>query len=345
MDASLCSLYAAGVTTGLVVDVGYEKTDVTAIIDNIPIETTQITIPYGGHNLTKHMFRLLQANPPRDKNEVIIPTEQIAEKIKCSDITVLYQSSSNELATPDEDKAGVDDIASIVAGGKMEEYLANKEKERTARTKNLIHKDKDNNRETISLFTLDDGRNVVIGPERFTVADELMNGADGTMSLPEAMNWAIDATSRTCEIVWDKKSDLWQNIVVVGGGSRIKGFKELLSKTLTERFSVMPQTQPFLNLDGPISGTATPQGISGTGTSTPLLHGQAGQHLAGSHVRILRVPDYFIEWREGAVGLAEEMPFLGAQIVAKVGFGDASSRNFLSRPDYCTLGPAGIFTV
>ena len=94
------------------------------------------------------------------------------------------------------------------------------------------------------------------------------------------------------------------------------------------------------------SGTNTPvPGASNTGTSTPVpQHAQAGQRANGS-IRVLKVPEYFIEWKESSSAVMEEMTFLGGQILARVIFGDASARNFLSRADYCTLGPAGIFTV
>jgi actin-related protein 9 len=77
-------------------------------------------------------------------------------------------------------------------------------------------------------------------------------------------------------------------------------------------------------------------------------------HPPGAIVRVLKIPDYFIEWRDtaangevgpGRMGAQEEAAFLGGQIVAKLSFQDPTSGNFVTRAHYATRGPSAILTL
>jgi len=54
-------------------------------------------------------------------------------------------------------------------------------------------------------------------------------------------------------------------------------------------------------------------------------------------IRIIKVPEYFAEYREKGDGLAA---FLGSSIVAKVTFHDG--KNFISKTDYAERGPKSV---
>jgi len=97
-------------------------------------------------------------------------------------------------------------------------------------------------------------------------------------------------------------------------------------------------------------GAGTPIN-GGTGANTPIPGGggQTGMHPPGAILRVLKIPDYFIEWRDtatngeigpGRMGAQEEAAFLGGQIVAKLSFNDPASGNFISRMQYATRGPS-----
>lgn len=72
---------------------------------------------------------------------------------------------------------------------------------------------------------------------------------------------------------------------------------------------------------------------------------QSHQHSSHAQtptsIKLLKMPDYFPEWKD--VGM-EEAGFLGAQVAAKVVFvvDQGISKGFMSRTEYNELGPQGI---
>jgi actin-related protein 9 len=77
-------------------------------------------------------------------------------------------------------------------------------------------------------------------------------------------------------------------------------------------------------------------------------------HPPGAIIRVLKIPDYFIEWRDtatngevgpGKMGAQEEAAFLGGQIVAKLSFNDPGSGNFVTKAQYATRGPMSILAL
>ena len=58
-------------------------------------------------------------------------------------------------------------------------------------------------------------------------------------------------------------------------------------------------------------------------------------------IKLLKMPDYFPEWKDFGM---EEAGFLGAQVAAKVVFvvDQGISKGFMSRTEYNELGPQGI---
>lgn len=72
-----------------------------------------------------------------------------------------------------------------------------------------------------------------------------------------------------------------------------------------------------------------------------LSHQHSSHAQTPTSIKLLKVPDYFPEWKE--VGM-EEAGFLGAQIAAKVFFvvDQGLSKGFMSRTEYNELGPQGI---
>ena len=59
------------------------------------------------------------------------------------------------------------------------------------------------------------------------------------------------------------------------------------------------------------------------------------------HVRALRIPDYFANYKE-RMDLA---PYLGATIFAKLVFGDLSGRNYITKRQYNEGGPSVVFAL
>ncbi|KAJ3248418.1 general RNA polymerase II transcription factor [Chytriomyces hyalinus] len=63
LDSPLAALYAAGLVTGLVVDVGHETTDIAAVLDSAVCRQSSQTIPIGGKHILAYLKSLLKADP------------------------------------------------------------------------------------------------------------------------------------------------------------------------------------------------------------------------------------------------------------------------------------------
>lgn len=264
-DAGLLALYAAGVVTGITVDIGFEKTgtlsisaltdsDITPVIEGQIITNGQISIPLGGKHATEHLYNLLTMSPPASAvtSQLLPPSEitfDLAEEIKLSPITEITaipsshrkrlgfginsSGESTPLGTPDARDEGVDDIAQIVASGRMNEYFEKKERERKEREKKgkrgeLVKEipQKPNSELPHNTLTLKNGTNILVGSERFRVAETLMEGIsypteNVVMGLPDAVMLAVELACRG-EYA-GRRGDLWQHMVIVGAGARVKG--------------------------------------------------------------------------------------------------------------------------
>lgn len=168
MESGLAISYGLGVQTATVVDVGFEKCDITAVSDFL-IQARSVVPDAGGEAMTRKLMDLLGDNWTRD----------MAEQLKRSHICEVLTAGtplpgtgepqpivSNPAAaastgatasgpavkipeappTVDEgldddmddetklvDEEGVLDVVSIVAGGKTQEFLAQKAKEKAER--------------------------------------------------------------------------------------------------------------------------------------------------------------------------------------------------------------------
>jgi len=192
-------------------------------------------------------------------------------------------------------------------------------------------------------------REITVGTERFLSA----SGPNSPLHILSSSIHRVISSNPTPS----SRSTLWNNLIIIGNGSAVRGFKETLLATLHARFLVNPQAHGISSMftsDMP-SQFDTP---NGTGTNTPApggygqMQGYMSQqqpsfntggpnpllmaatlnnasdgmsfpstiHLATqtpSSIRMAKLPEYFPEWKE--VG-SEEAVFLGAQVAAKMVF-------------------------
>jgi actin-related protein 9 len=300
VDSALTSLWSYNVVNACVVDVGYEKADITAIVDfaiNIPGRGIAISHT-GGEAFTSKLLELLKSKGFN---------HDMAEQLKQSSICEILpadvplpspaDSSDDQITNPaaavstgavgsgsgqrhtagalgeaplgpgpgtevgeegkdDIEQDGVLDVASIVAAGnkKMEEFLARKDKEKhekgakkgrseaaPAATKQSKLRNVDKARATftyeVAEYQDDDNvgtngtngtangetvkerrktivkKEVEVGLERFQAA------SGGTIErIADAVHIAISSVDDV-----SKRSEVWDNLIVVGNGARIKG--------------------------------------------------------------------------------------------------------------------------
>ncbi|KAF2661134.1 hypothetical protein K491DRAFT_754070 [Lophiostoma macrostomum CBS 122681] len=341
-----------------------------------------------------------------------------------------------------DENEGVLDVASIVAGGKMSEYLAKKEKEKQEK---VVTKKKgseayatqakpvrlqNSKREKATFmyedhFLLDTLKSMNLGSKGLAEAQASLDegpskraqddaadaepgsaiepngsglpGSSGGRSGPirreievgterfQAASGGIldkiaDAVHRTISSVDEvnKRSELWDSLIICGNGSRVRGFKDALLALLQSKYMISPSSATIFTSEIP-SNISTP---AGTGANTPqpqlgphggssqvnplllaattaqnphlmppgsnpLMPGMSSHNAHSSHgqtptsIKLLKPPEYFPEWKD--VGF-DESAFLGAQVAAKVIFvvEQAQSRGYMTRPDYNDQGPTGI---
>ena len=274
---------------GVVVDVGYDKCDVTSIVQTAPNHIgREIALEgCGGHTMTKNLHKMLESQGF---------TFEMCEQLKCSNICEILpldkalpaetktshgptnpaanastganaallkpgDGANNAVRNPGsgpeidnsklEDNEGVLDVASIVASGKTSEILAKKEKEKAEKAASKKGKGagsgepkpvKLTNTEKVKATfpfvgprtQIDDAngsmgngngvgsvtapalttRDIEVGVERFQ--------ADGPnheiiKKISDSVYRCISAAPIT------NRSDMWDNIMIVGNGSKIKG--------------------------------------------------------------------------------------------------------------------------
>ncbi|KAL5334595.1 chromatin remodeling complex subunit [Aspergillus crustosus] len=216
--------------------------------------------------------------------------------------------AQNGSAENEEDE-GVLDVATIVSGN-TSEFLAAREKEKStkkaaeqaAKPVRLPNSKKDkatfqyqeyvriepekgapSGRARFILQT----RDIEVGVERFlsatpkqTVGERLSSDIleDIATQIHHTILAVPDAT---------KRSELWDSLIVVGNGSRIKGFTQALLSTITQRFVLSPSGTIFTSEIPSNFSTPLPTG----GTNTPAPQGLPGpmHHPAGHGVNPLLV--------------------------------------------------------
>lgn len=327
IDSAVASLYACNTMTGLVIDIGHQKTDIVPIVESMVMTSARSSVPIGGAHLTEHFQALLRSDVPlmQETQSPMSPdaiTIDLCEEIKRSQICeVQLNTGKNASAmafqdTTGESEEGVLDIAAVIASGKTRDYLARVEAEKSGKSTQEIVP---NAQLTHNTVTLSSQETLVVGQARFKVCDPLLEET----TLLDAVYEAIMHPS----IELHRRKDLWENLVIVGGGSKVKNFREKLVEGLQLKYAS--------HIIGPVNDPYT--GI-------PYLN------TYPSSIRLLRIPIHFPEWnsKEGdstKKGTNDEGTFLGAQIMAHIAFSSTetgSARLYITKNDYMENGPPGV---
>jgi len=266
------------------------------------------------------------------------------------------ETVTDEITKPEEEPAS----DGAPAPAPVEDDAARKEQQKAARKEEKRKARFDDNPDRVR-------KDIEVGTERFLAADDAYLSA------------VADTVYRTVMSVDDvsKRQDAWDSIVICGAGSKLRGFKDALIQTLTNRYLVSPSSATMFMSELP-SNLATP---TGTGSMTPVGSFAGTPHLAptasavnplllaattaqnpalnpqipghshyqnaahSSHsqsptsIKVASPPTYFPEWKS-----YEEAVFLGGQVAAKVIFvvDQGLSKGFLSRLEFNEEGPSGI---
>lgn len=344
IPSSMCSSFAHGsLPNSLVIDVGHEKVDISPIIDFQNLKHLNVTIPKGSTMINEKLGSLL---PNLSASQI--------ESLKKSDIfEVLNEEDAKnsffglnglDLEALDQDKdEGVLDIALIVTSDRdTREILDEKKSDKT----NAVKSDKPNSELEKNTFIDEAGNEIEVGKERFHGVSELIKLISFNVKI------SMDQISAL-----DKKQECFDNLIVVGPTSKIKGFKEaLLVQLLQDHLIVIRSSHEstqsaaelaFRNETGPASISAT-----GANNINNQLLGSNNEIYNISQVpksiKYLKFPDYFPVWKK--LANLEDVTFLGAEILTKQIFGTGHGNNYgetlyLAKDSYLANGPVAIWDV
>ncbi|KAJ5950005.1 hypothetical protein N7454_001589 [Penicillium verhagenii] len=255
-----------------------------------------------------------------------------------------------------EEDEGVLDVAAIVSGD-TNEYLANMEKEKAANKKagldpkqpRLPNSKKEKATFQFEEFVQMEGENssqryirnsreIELGVERFLLATprqntghRLSNGIleDIATQIHHTILAVPDAT---------KRSELWDSLVIVGCGSKVRGFTQALLGVINKKFILSPSATIFTSeipstftTPHPTGGTNTPApmgmpapmyhpaapgvsqllvnathnqhgmpipGTPGMDPNMPTHHRSTGHSQTPTSVKTLRLPEYFSDFKD-----------------------------------------------
>ncbi|KAJ6098164.1 hypothetical protein N7499_002538 [Penicillium canescens] len=300
MDSALAACYGYGVPTATVVDVGKGKVDVTAVTDFAVNEHGRDPPP--GTPLPGDAATARQgANPAAAASTGGADSNDSAPRGP-GDGTQTGTEGSNE-----EDE-GVLDVAAIVSGNTTE-YLANIEKEKTTTKKGAADPKQGrlpNSKKEKASFQFEEfvqlegqdaapndsrqyirrQREIEVSIERFLLTSpRLKNGDRLTSGILEDIATQIHHTIIAVPDA-TKRSELWDSLIIVGCGSKVKGFTQALLSVIQQKFILSPSGTIFTSEIPSTFTTPAP-----TGANTPSHMGQSGMmyHPAAPGVNPLLV--------------------------------------------------------
>ncbi|KAL6304501.1 actin-like ATPase domain-containing protein [Sparassis latifolia] len=330
LDRPVAQFYAVisgNQLSGVIVDIDRDHTDITPIYDGFVQHTARTSTPLGLRDCQLYLAHLLRSNqsvmaalsPPASplSPEALQPVLlELAEHIWQEG---LIKALAEGEAARDIEEEGVTDIAAVLVAGKEKAVIESGMKKKANAKASAAEQARAREIEALDLVTVQfRGHTLTVGKERHRFCEPLFD-PNLLTSLPGIepkarkdvpilpIQTAVgEAVGRT-EV--DQRAYIWQGLFVTGEiTNHIKGLGAALQGRLASFILTSPDPQQ--------------------------------NEVQPRIIRVLKVPDYFAEYREKGDGLAS---FLGTSIVAKITFIDMTGgKNFVSKTDYVSTGPRTI---
>ncbi|TFK89166.1 actin-like ATPase domain-containing protein [Polyporus arcularius HHB13444] len=311
--------------SGVVVDVDEEYTDVTPIYDGFILHPGRTHVPIGLRDCLAYLAHLLRSNtsvmaalsPADNSPSPEALQETLLELAKHTWQSGLIKALAEGEAARDLEDEGVTDIAAIVVAGKERAVIESGMKRRQNAKAQPAEQARAKEMEALDLVTTSfRGMELTLGKERHRFCEplfdpSLLDGVPGVQprgdpDLRNPLQVAVGEAVAKADV--DQRAYIWQGLFVTGEiTNHIKGLGAALSGRLAPYILSAPDVQ---------SNEVQPR-----------------------HIKTLRVPDYFAEYRDKGDGLAA---FLGTSIIAKLAFNDSAGKNYVSKADYANKGPRTI---
>ncbi|KAE9399863.1 actin-related protein [Gymnopus androsaceus JB14] len=322
LERPMAQLYATISLSGVVVDIEYDKTDITPIYEGFIQRPARTTISIGIRDCQNYLAHILRSNQSL-MNSLFPPdsdtpsTDEVVQETLLALVKQIYEEglvkvpSDGETAVVEDD--GVTDIAAIVVAGREKAVIESGMKKRAIAKATAAEQARAREIEALDLVTVQfRDKSVTLGKERHRLCEPLFDptllngiessgaGVDARISLQHAVGHAVSQTDV------DMRQYIWQGLLVTGDLTRhVRGIAVALQSRLSP-FIVYPELQTDVQ----------PRSI-----------------------KVLGLPEYYPEYRDTGEGFAA---FLGSSIVAKLTFGNTHDKNFVSKADYSQKGPRSI---
>lgn len=321
VERPMTQIYAAGQLSGVVVDIGYETTDITPVYEGFILQNIRTSTPIGIRDCERYLANIFRSNqsvmaaasPPGSPSDPETVQQFLLDFIQhvWQDGLVRVPSDGQTVEIPEDE--GVTDIAAVLVAGKEKAVIETGMKKKATAKASAAEQARAREIEALDLVTVEfRGHSITVGKERHRFCEPLFDPTllkprqipiDDVDPLP--LQDAVGLSVGQADV--DQRQYIWQALFVTGDlGNHVKGIGVALQSRLS----------PYIlsNLDQ--QNDVQPRSI-----------------------RVVNVPEYFGEFREKGDRLAA---FLGTSIVAKIAFSDAQAKNFVSKPDYDEKGPHAI---
>ncbi|KAK9470464.1 actin family [Dipodascopsis tothii] len=223
---SVCSAFACGKPTALVVDIGSAVASVTPVVDGLVLRKAAVRSPYAGDFLNAHALADF-----KKKGIELVPHFLVARK------------TAVELGQPAQ--ATLKDIPGITDSFRKFELdrVLLEFKESTVQVMEQPYNDAIAGARQQRPFEFPDGYNIGFGAERYQIGEALFQPSlfalPDTPADPAAQGVAqlVAAAVAACDV--DARANLVNNILVIGGTTLVQGFTERLNYELTQLFPGM----------------------------------------------------------------------------------------------------------
>lgn len=304
-----CANFAYGGTNpdAAVVNIGKEYVEVVPVIDYQPMSRASVIVR--GSALINNVLSSVLPQWSAEQIEAL-KTSPIYEILNEEDSkNSFFGKLELEKPPADAEEEGVLDIAAIVTDD------------------NKVQVDERPNSELETNYFEFAGKRISVGKERF----------QGFKPLLEEISFAVGQSLNKVQSI-AKRKDCWNNIIVLGGTTKIKGFKEALLIQLFKDHLIYEESAS--------QGSATAAELafrndnSVNGKAEGLNFQQVPQTIGYS-----KFPEYFPEWKskdekKQTIFKLEDASFLGAQILSKQFFGGDI---YLHRDEFNSKGPISVW--
>lgn len=225
----MAQIYAIGALTGVVVDIGLEKTDITPIYDGFILKNTRETISIGLRDCQAYLAHILSLN--QSVMTALSPAEAPASpqelQVALLDLVKeIYEEgrvkvpSDGETQIVEED--GVTDIAAVVMAGKEKAVIENSMKKKSITKQTAEERARNAEIEKLDLLTIQfRDKSITLGKERHRLCEplfdpSLLNTLPNRTDPPPSLSLQETVGHAVLQADADQRQYIWHGLFVTG---------------------------------------------------------------------------------------------------------------------------------